>query len=791
MLRKTSSLVWCAWMPLVAAPIMAQSSGAASGGDLLQLEEVTVTAQRRVERLQDVPMSATVVSGDSLERANIRSLTDLANHQPNFQIQQAPGGDQLAIRGTGSGANSGFEQSVGTFVDGLYRGRARSTRIALFDVERVEVLKGPQTIFFGANAIAGALNITTRKGTNQFEANSSALYSPSDGEYNVEAGVGGPLGPISKLRLAARLSGMNGYIDNDKLGGKGPRARDGQVRLSANFRPVDLLTVDARLDYARFRDAQSFDAEIVSCPPTTGTPGAYCALSLSRNGGRIDDTLNYHSAASASYSNIDLYEGQLTARFDLGPVSLISTSGYFDQKWIGQNDLNPFPGNNPLGDTADYGSLADKYKQYSEELRLESTSAGRVRFIGGAYFEHGDLNLYTVSASYSRIPSLGSSAALQAVGYNALSPVGYVRSSSQSSRTISGFGSVDVAVTEPLHVVGSLRYSDVRKTASNINVVYGLVSPNGDLDSFIQGNAAQQTALRTVFALGTVYPFNQRSDSGYMPGATLRYNFGPDVMGYVSYSRGFKAGGFSGPTNVTFEPEHATTYEVGLKSSSFNRRMQLNIATFETHYSNLQETQFVVLPGAVTSTSLVTNVAESKSRGVEVSAVARITSRLTASSDLAYLDSHYVRYPNGPCYAGQTAAQGCAPASSASGQGQTLDGRTRPFAPTWSGNLDADCTLPLRSALEWRLGATVYFKSSYLVAPSLSPYSEQRAYAKLDLRATLLQASDSRWEVGLVAKNVLDKKTIAFFDDVPVNVGSFVALADRPRSVALTGSYRF
>src|SRR5690606_1795472 len=136
----------------------------------------------REQRLQDVPLSAAVVSGAALEKGNIRDLQDLASHVANVRIASAPAAELINIRGVGSGLSANFEQSVGTFVDGAYRGRSRSARAALFDVDRVEILKGPQTTYFGNNAIAGALNITTRTPGHEFGYNASALRG-TDGEY--------------------------------------------------------------------------------------------------------------------------------------------------------------------------------------------------------------------------------------------------------------------------------------------------------------------------------------------------------------------------------------------------------------------------------------------------------------------------------------------------------------------------------------------------------------------------------------------------------------------------------
>ncbi|MCA8900392.1 MAG: TonB-dependent receptor [Hyphomonas sp.] len=175
----------------------------------VRLGNVTVTAQRREESLQDVPVSVGVVDGGEMAEQNISSLQELSTRQASMVVRETPGGDQIAIRGTASGFNAGFEQSVATFVDGVYRPRARSSRVAMFDVERVEVLRGPQTTFFGANAIAGALNITTRKPGEEFGINGSAFYSPDDDEYNLELGLDAPLGDKAGLRIAGRVAAVD------------------------------------------------------------------------------------------------------------------------------------------------------------------------------------------------------------------------------------------------------------------------------------------------------------------------------------------------------------------------------------------------------------------------------------------------------------------------------------------------------------------------------------------------------------------------------------------------------
>ncbi|HEX7819781.1 MAG TPA: TonB-dependent receptor plug domain-containing protein [Sphingobium sp.] len=168
--------------------------------------DIVVKAQRREQRLQDVPISVSVVGGEALRSGGLTSLEDVSARLPAVRIAQAVLADLINVRGVGSGNNPGFEQSVATFVDGVYRARSRSTRAALFDVDRLEVLKGPQTTFFGANAIAGAFNISTRKPGRDFAYNGLTSYDFVTDEYIVEGGVTVPLSETLSVRAAARAS---------------------------------------------------------------------------------------------------------------------------------------------------------------------------------------------------------------------------------------------------------------------------------------------------------------------------------------------------------------------------------------------------------------------------------------------------------------------------------------------------------------------------------------------------------------------------------------------------------
>src|SRR5258708_5975505 len=201
-----------------------------------QLVEIVVTAQRRSENLQSVPISAQVIGGQQLVNQNLSNLQDLSQIVPSVHVSAGGATSDMYIRGIGSGNQQSFDQSVGTFVDDIYHGRARSSTNTFFDVDRIEVLKGPQSTFFGNNAIAGALDILTKRPSNTFEASARALYGMY-GQYAFEGAAGGPINDVLAVRLAAIVDGADRWIKNVNTHEYGPREYNTAARVSLALSP--------------------------------------------------------------------------------------------------------------------------------------------------------------------------------------------------------------------------------------------------------------------------------------------------------------------------------------------------------------------------------------------------------------------------------------------------------------------------------------------------------------------------------------------------------------------------
>ena len=751
-------------------PASATDSPPAAGATL---GEVVVTAQRRAETQQTVPISVTVETGASLQHENVRSLEDLSTRVPDLKIAAATLSDQLHIRGAGSGFNTGFEQSVATFVDDVYRSRSRASRLALFDIDRVEVLNGPQTIFFGANAIAGALSITTRKPDHQFEANATALYSPSDGEHNYEAGVSIPVGENFAVRVAGRWSGMTGYTYDDRYGTQGPNLNDVQGRASALWTPTSQLTITARVDLARLDDNGTFLSELFSCPPSSVTAGGQCARNLSLNP-NLDATINHHTGISEPGGlRLNLEEEELTGKLDLGALTLHSVTSYQDQRANSFYEIGPYPSPSPIG-TPDYlpSFSGEEFRQFSQEVRAESDATRRFNYMFGAYYEHQNLSSPLLIGNF--VAPFG---ALAPGGvYTAATPIGALYTFNQSSDTWSGFGSATFEIVTNLKLTGSLRYTTEEKAATRGSALGSLPSVLYPTPTnFVPGPASVQTVLAGLLGVPlTPFPVSDRNDNKLMPAANLKYQFSRNLMAYLSYAQGFKAGGFSGSTADVFAPETVSSYEGGVKAQWFERRLTTDVTVFLADYNNLQEAENIITPSG-TSVSVVTNAARSRSRGVEFSGAVRATDHLTLRSDVAYLDARYVSYPNSPC----------SPLESVGLVTCVKDrsGQVPDYSPEWSGSVGAEYATPLTSGLGLRLGGTVYFTSLYYQQEAISSLVEQPGYAKVDLRAAI-ETADSRWTFAVIAKNITNQLTADYRNYAPAAIGTAYAVADRPRSVA-------
>ncbi|NNM01317.1 MAG: TonB-dependent receptor plug domain-containing protein, partial [Gammaproteobacteria bacterium] len=343
------------YIPTTAA-LLCAGVAIAQDGDELVLEEVIVTAQQRVESLQDVPVSVNAVAGEKISEAGIEKIEDIALYVPNLSMSETGIGTNLYLRGIGSGINNGFEQSVGMYVDGIYYGRPQLTRVPFLDLERVEVLRGPQMILFGKNSIAGAISMITAKPTDEFEASVSGLYEVNFNEREITAIVSGPLVEGLRGRVAIQKRDIDGYIDNITLGRDEPQRDELFVRGTLAWDVTPDLDVSLKIEYGEF-DVTGRQVEITAdqpilpiadyfVPPTLAAifPGqsyAQVLNSLGADASVLNTTQDFdRSASGPEFSNNVIKNVTLTGNWALGEHTLTSITGYLNYEFVEECDCD-------------------------------------------------------------------------------------------------------------------------------------------------------------------------------------------------------------------------------------------------------------------------------------------------------------------------------------------------------------------------------------------------------------------------------------------------------------------
>ena len=636
------------------------------------LPDVIVTARRRAEDAQRVPGSLSVVGGNLLDQSytvNTQALTTLI---PSLNYSSAnPRNTAFTIRGLGSSvvavsqSNDGLEPGVGFYVDQVYHARPATAAFDFADVEQVEELRGPQGTLFGKNTTAGAINITTRAPTFTTEG----FAEVSLGERNFVQARGWASGPITDT-IAFRISGVStrrdGVLDNVRTGRDANTLGTQAVRGQLLFKPNDMLQTRVIADFTNF--------QAYCCTQVYVTAGTSLRAASRQFGGPqgLAAQFGYTPPSTDPYDrktdidgplDVDTNEGGVSAISDLnlGWATVTSVTAWRFWNWDAENDRD-YTGL-PIQLSQHIPSRQD---QYSQELRIASNGDHRLTYVAGLYGFYQKLTGRPISiygpagARYL----IGTVTGTTAVPANLLDGYGQDGHTDFRSRSYAAFGEVNVRILPRLTATGGLRYTQEDKNGLYTTTVSG--GPG------ITGTAGQVTAL-TNARLGVLRPqsYTAHDSDGSLSGrGNLSYDVTDNVLAYASYARGFKSGGInmSGlPLNAqnlpalntaVVRPERNTTYEVGLKTRLFDRRLIVNIDGF---YTRVQDFQATIVDTGPTQTAALrgylSNIPRVTVKGIEADLTARIFRDLTARANFAYSDGEYSRYPAGPCpLEAQTAA---------------------------------------------------------------------------------------------------------------------------------------
>jgi iron complex outermembrane recepter protein len=724
-----------------------------------QLVEIVVSAQRRTENLQNVPISAQVVSGSALTAGNLDSLVDLSQTLPAVHVSTGAASGDMYIRGIGSGDQQSFDQSVGTFIDDIYHGRARMSDDAFLDIERVEILKGPQSTFFGNNAIAGALNIVTRKPTDTFQASARALYG-SDGQYAFEAAVGGPLTPTLGLRVAGIVDGGTGWIHDVATGAEGPNTYNDGGRATLVFKPDDAFDATLKVEASRNRESGDLDLQQVNCPPATPfSAGAFCQAAINAGvpsylPGHLGD---FTADAPGQGTYLSTVESVLTLNYRMWDQTFTSVTGEYNYNYVQNLELDATP---VAGATV---NAPEQYSQLSQELRAASPTGGRFEYLAGLYFQNDHLN-YQQDNNFPFLTPTFESIPPFAPLYPYL-PISQDISYSQPEHVYAIFGSASWNVTEALKLTAGVRGEWSYKSYSRL---FGYGTATEVYGGDVPLPPGYAVFPEKVFGTPSGELSGNRLDKDWMPSAKIQYQLTPSAMLYASFSQGFKAGGFNGSdttgiaANMPYAPEHVNAYELGIKSEWLDHTLQANLDVFRSNYRNLQ---VVVEEGYATGNgvAVVRNAAASESQGVEYQGQWIASDNVRFAADITYLNSRYVRYPN------------AAPSALEEAEGlaaQDLSGRPTEYAPLWSGSVTGAYSMHLGDHLKLSAALSPFFTGSYYVLSSEDAASRQSSYVRLDARLSL-ETADGHWGLDVIGKNLTDRKVITFATIAPTSVGTY------------------
>lgn len=692
---KFSRWLYCgaALAAIGASPVMAQET-AGSEGPAAAVEDIVVTAQRREQRLQDVPLAVSAFSMESLEDGKVESLLNLDGKVPNVVLAPVgayPFASAFYIRGLGyADVESSFEPSVGVELDGVYLSRNVGAVQDFFDIGGVTILRGPQGTLYGRNTIGGVVSVQSRRPSFDFGARAQATFG-SNGRQELRAGVEGAL---IEDKLAGKFSFLtktyDGYIKN--YDGRDMGAQDvTSMRGALLWTPTASFDATLIVDYTK--DKGTGTAFENASLPSMVLPG------FGEPADTDGDPFLSH-VGDDIFSDLEALGVTLNANWDLGPVKLTSITGYrkTDTEVLSDFDGTPTPFMTVHRD--------ETHDQFSQELRLASNTDGPLTYVVGAYYMTQEYDIATGQfGTVFGSPTAGSTIYTQ-----------------QKADSWAVFGQADYEVLPGLTVTAGGRYSKEEKTFTTQPLFY----PNAE-----------------TF---------EASFDDFSPKVGVSYKWSDTLMTYAQYSRGFRAGGFNGRAGSflavgPYDSETVDSYEVGVKSDLFNRRLRLNAAVFTSDYQDMQQSVQQLIPGTLINQTLVANVGAATISGFEAEATALLTDVFTISASVGYLDASYDEF------------------MADLGDGLGVIDRTylpMPYAPKWSNSV----TFNYKDDFDF--GRVTAQASVRHMTDMYTSFSTLNATTDLTMRQSntvvdgslSLELPDGRWRVSLWGKNLTDELVI-------------------------------
>ena len=795
----------------VATMAFAGLASPASAQDADEVDEnrvITVIARKQTESLQEVPVTVTAIGGDTLEKYQVNEIADVVSRVPalNVQVGGSGSGGQISLRGVGSSnISASFDSAVAFDFDGIQVSTMRMVQAGFFDVQQIDVLKGPQSLFFGKSASAGVISIRSANPTQEWEMAGKASYEFEEKGYTIGGHISGPISDTLGIRVAAQYQDIQDYV---KLApGTAAFNPDGTVRDSKGLKnfigrvtmqwdPSDNFSANLKVNYVKNKNDGAIGHSDINCGPNGLADPVFLlsgGLVIPSNADCNDRDGLYHTSDGAPaltsqvpagsagkpkfengipYGETDIFLARLRWDLDLSDsLTLSSVSGYMNldavdtdcYAYVGQFS-STLPANSGCSDPQ------NKTEQFSQELRVASDFDGMFNFMVGAFYESRDIDFNTSQQGVN-------------ISFVAPDPVtgntyDWFKKQNTKTEALSFFASATLDLTEQLELSGGVRWTDEKKV-SRISVPY--------VHAFLSATPA---FIDSGFFSGPI----TFKDSNFSPEVSIKYQATPDINIYGAFKTGFKSGGIDNsalPSNsllgfndpdpavraavadaLKFKSETGLGGEVGVKAQFADRTVTLNTSVFYYVFDDLQVQNF----DAATIQFQTFNASQLTSRGVDVEWGWRTpVEGLNLSGSLAYTDAKFT-----------------APFVTTSGE--DLDGRAAARAPKFAANAAFDWSIPMGDAIELGLNGNLQYSGSYFTNEDSLTDLKQGSYVSID-GAISVGDPDGKWKLSLVGVNLTDEIWVNTSGGRPFlqpGVGDdLVVTQNRGRQVCVEASFKF
>jgi len=725
-------------MPALAQ--IAPETGAAASTTEATVQDIIVTARRRNERLQDVPVAISAYDERDLSRYSSGSVNDIASQTPQLVISapNGPGGSSINLRGVGSASTtSSVDQAVSINIDGVQVSQSNFIALGTYDLDHVEILKGPQALFFGKNSPGGVISLSSADPGRELEWRLRTSYDFNNEGLLTEGMISAPLTDMLGVRIAAAYKDQDGWFKNlpatlpgttvsDKTS---PKSKEYFIRGTLKY-GTDANVFNAGLKFAygqTDRDNGLYsNGQLLSCPGGTlsfPVPGLSTDCKLDRY--YSEPNLSPGIVATAPdvfrdgrpYFENRLLLTSLTANLKVADaLTLTSVTGYLRlrERFTANYNENGF---------SQFGTASDQLqRQFTQEVRLASSFENPLNFTLGAFYQNAKLSLAIPTTLAAGFSPTGSALMIEDDEFGL------------KTKAYSVFGQLIWKFASQWELAGGARYSHETKSENARSLLFGVP-----------------------------YPFLEpkRSFNNVSPEATLSFRPSRNLTLYAGYRRGFTSGGYNlvplafnpfGVNDNGFKQSTVRGGEFGAKGSIAQGQIQFDLSVYEYKYKDLQLSTFDSATAAIS----LRNAGRSRVRGIEVSANVRPDQieGLTVRGSVAYNDARYTLFNDAGCYTGQTVAQGCSGnVIGGVAQTQSLTGSRLERAPEWSLNFGASYDHPITSGITFGLTGDAYYTGSFFSESTHDPRATQHEAWRLNAGVNL-RGPNNGWELALIGRNL-------------------------------------